>query len=75
MCRARAFWRRGAPAMWAATGRKEDAATQQLESIRSDRKWNDEAARKQLIKFFDAWGPKDKATLRGRRLLSGLLFS
>ena len=59
----------------AATGRKEDAATQLLESIRRDRKWNDEAARKQLIKFFDAWGPKDAATLDGRRRLSGVLFS
>ena len=59
----------------AARGRKEDAATQLLESIRSDRKWNDEAARKQLVKFFEAWGAKDEATLDGRRRLSGVLFS
>ncbi len=59
----------------AAGGRKEDAATQLLESIRLDRKWNDEAARKQLVKFFEAWGAKDEATLDGRRRLSGVLFS
>ena len=59
----------------AAQGRKEEAATQLLESIRRDRKWGDEAARKQLVKFFEAWGPKDPATLDGRRRLSGVLFS
>lgn len=59
----------------AAHGRKEDAATQLLESIKRDRKWNDEAARKQLVKFFEAWGPKDPATLDARRRLSGVLFS
>ncbi len=59
----------------AAHGRKEDAATQLLESIKLDRKWNDEAARKQLVKFFEAWGPKDAATLDARRRLSGVLFS
>ena len=59
----------------AAHGHKEDAATQLLESIRLDRKWNEEAARKQLVQFFEAWGPKDPATLDGRRRLSGVLFS
>ena len=56
----------------AARGRKIDAATQLLESIRHDRKWQDEAARKQLVKFFEAWGFKDEATLDGRRRLSGV---
>ena len=37
--------------------------------------WNEEAARKQLVKFFEAWGPKDEFTLAGRRKLSSLLFS
>jgi putative thioredoxin len=59
----------------AAGGKKEDAVTQLLESIRKDRKWNEEAARKQLVKFFDAWGPKDAATLDGRRRLSSVLFA
>ena len=28
-----------------------------LELVRRDRKWNEEAARKQLVKFFEAIGP------------------
>jgi putative thioredoxin len=59
----------------AAGGNKSEAAEQLLESFRRDRKWNDEAARKQLLKLFDAWGPKDPATLEGRRKLSSILFS
>ena len=35
----------------------------------------EEAARKQLVQLFDAWGPKDPATLEGRRRLSSLMFS
>jgi putative thioredoxin len=59
----------------AAIGEKEAAVSELLESFRRDRKWNDEAARKQLVELFDAWGPKDPATLEGRRRLSSLLFS
>jgi putative thioredoxin len=59
----------------AAGGKKAEAAEQLLESFRRDRKWNDEAARKQLVQLFDAWGPKDPATLEGRRKLSSILFS
>jgi putative thioredoxin len=59
----------------AAAGQKAEAAEQLLESFRRDRKWNDEAARKQLVKLFDAWGPKDPATLDGRRRLSSLMFA
>ena len=59
----------------AANGEKEEAVSHLLESFRRDRKWNDEAARKQLVELFEAWGPKDPATLDGRRRLSSLLFS
>ena len=59
----------------AAGGKKSEATDQLLESFRRDRKWNDEAARKQLVQLFDAWGPKDPATLEGRRKLSSILFS
>ena len=59
----------------AAGGRKTEALDQLLEVVRRDRKWNDEAARKQLLQLFDAWGPKDPATLEGRRRLSSILFS
>ena len=46
-----------------------------LEIFRKDRNWNEEQARKQLLKFFEAWGPTDEATLAGRRKLSSVLFS
>jgi putative thioredoxin len=59
----------------AAVGKKAEAVDQLLESFRRDRKWNEEAARKQLVQLFDAWGPKDPATLDGRRRLSSILFS
>ena len=59
----------------AARGAKEQALDALLEIVRRDRKWNDEAARKQLVQLFDAWGPKDPLTLDGRRRLSSILFS
>ncbi len=43
--------------------------------VKRDRKWNDDGARKQLVQFFDAWGPTDEATVEGRRRLSSILFS
>jgi putative thioredoxin len=46
-----------------------------LDAVRRDREWNEQAARKQLVELFDAWGPKDPATIEGRRRLSSLLFS
>jgi putative thioredoxin len=42
--------------------------------VRADRKWQDDAARLQLLKFFEAWGFDDAATLAARRKLSALLF-
>ena len=45
-----------------------------IEAIKRDKAWNEEAARKQLLKFFEAWGFDDPATLAGRRKLSTLLF-
>jgi putative thioredoxin len=46
-----------------------------LHVIRKKRDWNEDAARKQLVQFFEAWGPKDEMTLQGRRKLSAILFS
>lgn len=55
---------------------EREAATDQLiYIIKKMRAWNDEAARKQLVKFFEAWGPKDEFTVAGRRKLSSVLFS
>jgi putative thioredoxin len=58
-----------------ATGDKEGAIDQLLESIRINRSHNEEAARKQLVTFFEAMGPMDPLTLSARRRLSSLLFS
>jgi putative thioredoxin len=58
-----------------AKDRREEAAYALLEIIRRDRSWNDDGARKQLVQFFEAWGPMDKATVSARRRLSTLLFS
>lgn len=57
-----------------AAEKRAEAAQQLLEAIKRDRAWNDEAARKQLLKFFEAWGFDDPATLKARRGLSALLF-
>ena len=55
--------------------RRDEAADALLEIIRRDRSWEEEKARIQLVKFFDAWGPADPATIKARRKLSGILFS
>lgn len=59
----------------AARGQKDAALEHLLDLVRRNRSWNDEAARKQLVQLFDAWGPKDPLTLEGRRKLSSILFS
>ena len=46
-----------------------------LEAVRTDRDWNDAAAKTQLFKIFDALAPNDKIALDGRRKLSSILFA
>lgn len=58
-----------------ANGRRKEAVDQLLEIVRRDRTWNDDGARKQLVQFFDAWGPAEEATVDGRRRLSSILFA
>jgi putative thioredoxin len=58
-----------------ARGDREGATDALIEAIRRDRKWNDEAARKQLLQLFDAWGAMDPETVAARRKLSSVLFS
>jgi putative thioredoxin len=58
-----------------AKGRRQEAVDNLLEIVRRDRKWNDDGARKQLVQFFEAWGPTDEATVNGRKRLSSILFS
>ncbi len=55
--------------------RRDDAADALLAIIKSDRTWNDGAARAQLLKFFEAWGIDDPTTMSARRKLSAVLFS
>src|SRR5207302_4089034 len=57
-----------------ARGEREAAADRLLEIIKRDRKWNDDAARKQLVQFFEAWGLMDPAAVTARRQLSALIF-
>jgi len=56
-------------------GRRHDALEQLMAIVKRDRKWNDDGARKQLVQFFDAWGPTDEATIEGRKRLSSILFA
>jgi putative thioredoxin len=56
-------------------GKREEAVDQLLDLVRRGRSWNEEAARKQLVKFFEAMGAMDPLTIAARRRLSSLLFS
>ncbi|MDX2027106.1 MAG: thioredoxin [Alphaproteobacteria bacterium] len=58
-----------------AAGQKEEAVDQLLEIVRRARSWNEEAARKQLVKFFEAFGPTDPLTIAARKRLSSILFA
>ncbi|MBU1306283.1 MAG: co-chaperone YbbN [Alphaproteobacteria bacterium] len=58
-----------------AEGKHVEAAEALVAIFKRDRTWNEDGARKKLLEFFDAWGGKDPATLKGRRLLSAALFS
>jgi putative thioredoxin len=58
-----------------ANAKRVEAVEQLIEIVRRDRKWNDDGARKQLVQFFEAWGPTDEATVAGRKRLSSVLFA
>jgi len=57
-----------------ARGERDAAADRLLEIIKRNRQWNEDAARKQLVKFFEAWGLMDPAAVQARRKLSALIF-
>ena len=57
------------------SGDREAAIDELLGLFKRDREWNEQAARKQLVKFFEAMGPTDPLTLSGRRRLSAQMFS
>ena len=56
-------------------GRNEQAIDELIEIIRRDREWNEQAARQQLLKLFEALGHADPLSVAGRRKLSSILFS
>jgi putative thioredoxin len=58
-----------------AKGQRQQAMDQLFEIVRKDRTWNEDAARKQLVELFEAWGAKDPLTQSGRQRLSSLLFA
>jgi putative thioredoxin len=58
-----------------AKGDREGTLDQLLEIIRRNRSWNEDAARKQLIELFEAWGPDHPMSAKGRQRLSSMLFS
>jgi len=58
-----------------AAGEREAAIEELLTLVQTNRAWNDDAARLQLLEFFEAMGPTDPLTVGGRRRLSSILFS
>ena len=58
-----------------ASGDRDGAIATLLELVKRARKWNEEAARKQLVTLFEAMGPTDPRTIEARRKLSSILFS
>ena len=56
-------------------GLTEDSIDTLVDLVKSHQNWNDEAARTQLLKIFNALGHADPITVEGRRKLSAVLFS
>lgn len=56
-------------------GDRQAAADHLLHIMKRDRAFEDDGARRELLQFFDVWGPKDPATIAARRKLSSILFS
>ena len=58
-----------------AAGERERAIDELLDLVKRAREWNEQAARKQLVKFFEAMGLMDPLTVATRKRLSSILFS
>ena len=56
-------------------GCSEEAITILVELVKTHKTWNEEAARAQLLKIFEALGHSDPITVEGRRKLSVVIFS
>ncbi|MBV9078997.1 MAG: thioredoxin [Methylobacteriaceae bacterium] len=57
-----------------ARNQREAAVDHLIEIVKRDRTWNEDGARKQIVQFFEAWGPTEPATVSGRKKLSSVLF-
>ena len=55
-------------------GEREGAIDALVEIVKRDREWNEDGARKRLLKMFEAMGPTDPLTISGRRKLSSVMF-
>jgi putative thioredoxin len=58
-----------------AAGHKDETLDTMIDLIKNHRTWGDEKARKQLLRYFEAWGFADPASVNGRKRLSAVLFS
>jgi putative thioredoxin len=58
-----------------AQNQREEAAQALVEIVKRDRSWQEDGARSELLKLFEAWGPSDPASIAGRKMLSRVLFS
>ena len=56
-------------------GQSKKAVDILVELVKTHKNWNEEAARTQLLKIFEALGHADPVTIEGRRKLSTVLFS
>ena len=56
-------------------GCSEEAINILVELVKTHKTWNEEAARAQLLKIFEALGHSDPITIEGRRKLSVVIFS
>jgi len=56
-------------------GDRQAAADHLLLIMKRDRSFEDDGARRELLQFFEVWGPMDPATIAARRKMSSILFS
>ena len=56
-------------------GKVEESIDMLVELVKTHGQWNEDAARSQLLKIFEARGHLDEHTIEGRRKLSSVLFS
>lgn len=61
--------------LYYAAGEKDYAVDALLDLMKKHPGWEEDKARLQLLKYFEAWGFADPASITGRKKLSRMLFS